>query len=178
MSRIGKKRVQIPKEAKVTVENNIFYAEGPKGKLSVDIPQAITLDIKDTTIGFERNNDSKKDRAYHGLIRNLVNNALIGVSKGYTKKLDIYGVGFKAQSKGKSINFALGYSHTIDFPIPSGVTVTVPQPTSVVVEGADKVLVGQVAANIRDFFKPEPYKGKGVRYSDEQIRRKQGKVVG
>jgi len=178
MSRIGKVSVEIPKEAKIKIEDNVFYAEGAKGKLSVKIPQSIELEVKDNLIKFKRKNDSKKDRELHGLIRNLVNNALIGVSKGYSTKLEIHGIGFKAQMKGKKVTFSLGYSHDIDFEIPAGITVTLPQQSSVVVEGVNKVLVGQVAAKIRDFFKPEPYKGKGIRYSDEQIRRKQGKVVG
>jgi len=178
MSRIGKKPVQIPKEAKLKIEGGVFYAEGPKGKLSVNIPSCIDVVVKDAMVEFHRKGDEKADYAYHGLIRNLVKNALIGVTEGYSKKLEIHGIGFKAQMKGKAINFALGYSHDIDLTIPAGVTVTVPQQTAVVVEGVDKVLVGQVAAKIRDFFKPEPYKGKGIRYSNEQIRRKQGKVVG
>ena len=178
MSRIGKVAVEIPKEAKIKNEPGMFMCEGPKGKLSVKIPQSIELEVNDNRISFKRKSDSKTDRAFHGLIRNLVKNALIGVSQGYSRKLDIFGVGYKAQMKGKKINFSLGYSHEIDFDIPAGITITIPQQTSVVVEGVDKVLVGQVAAEIRDFFKPEPYKGKGIRYSDEQIRRKQGKVVG
>ncbi len=178
MSRIGRVSVAIPKEAKIKIESDKFIAEGPKGKLSVDIPASIELEVKDDHVEFKRKSDLKKDKALHGLIRNLVNNVLIGVSKGYSKKLDIHGVGFKAQMKGKKINFSLGYSHDINFDIPEGITVSVPQQTAVVVEGIDKVLVGQVSAKIRDFFKPEPYKGKGIRYSDEQIRRKQGKVVG
>jgi len=178
MSRIGKRPVTIPKEAKIKVEQNVFYAEGPKGKLSVCIPPAIDCTVKDSVVLFTTKSTLKKDREKHGLVRNLVNNIIIGVTKGYVKKLDIQGVGFKAQLKGKSIVLALGYSHEINYPIPSGVTVTVPQQTSVIIEGADKALVGKVAAKIRDFFRPEPYKGKGVRYSDEQVRRKQGKVVG
>lgn len=178
MSRIGKKDLVIPKGVKTKIENGTFWAEGPKGKLSVDVPDCIKLDMKDDKISFSRDIDTKYSRSQHGLIRNLVKNALVGVSDGYSKRLDIHGVGFKAQLKGKSVTFSLGYSHEINFPVPEGITVKVPQPTAVFVEGADKVSVGMVAAKIRDFFKPEPYKGKGVRYGGEQIRRKQGKVVG
>ncbi len=178
MSRIGAKVVEIPQGVKTSIDNGLFSAEGQKGKLTIPIPDSIIVEVEGNVIKFSRKADTKEARSKHGLIRNLVNNVLIGVSKGYVKKLDIHGVGFKAQMKGKVFNCALGYSHEINYEIPEGVTVTVPQPTHVIVESNDKVLVGRVAAKIRSFYKPEPYKGKGVRYSDEQIRRKQGKVVG
>jgi large subunit ribosomal protein L6 len=178
MSRIGKKPVTIPKGVKIVLTNGNASVEGPKGKMSLNIPDTVTLEIKDDKVFFNRRNDTKNDRAAHGLIRNLINNMLIGVSQGYTKKLDIEGVGYKALMKGKAVQFSLGYSHTITYDIPAGLTLTLPTQTSVVITGIDKTLVGQAAANIRKFSKPEPYKGKGVRYSDEKIRRKQGKVVG
>lgn len=178
MSRIGRKAVGIPNGVTHTYENGVFTAQGPKGKEVVNVPEGIILTVKDATIEVSRKGDTKVNRANHGLIRNLVNNALIGVSEGYVRKLDIHGVGFKAQPKGKVVTFSLGYSHDIDYEAPEGVTITIPQPTHVILESANKVLVGREAAKIRSFFKPEPYKGKGVRYSNEQIRRKQGKVVG
>lgn len=178
MSRIGSKPVDIPQGAKVSVEGRNCLVEGPKGKITVPVAEGIDVKVDDKSVIFSRQNDNKKSRSMHGLVRNLVNNALIGVTQGYSKALEIHGVGFKAQLKGKILNCALGYSHEINYDIPQGVTVTVPQPTSVVIEGIDKMLVGRVAAQIRDFYLPEPYKGKGVRYAGEQIRRKQGKVVG
>lgn len=178
MSRIGSKSVAIPKDAKHSFAQGVFTAEGPKGKQTVQVPDCVQLEIKDNEICFSRTNDSKYAREQHGLIRNLVKNALKGVTSGYQMKLEIYGVGFKAQMKGKVLNLNLGYSHEIDYQIPQGVTVTVPKPTDITVEGPDKVLVGRVAATIRDYYRPEPYKGKGVRYAGENIRRKQGKVVG
>lgn len=178
MSRIGSKPVEIPANAKYKVEGDVFYAEGPKGKLEVKIPGDIEVKIGEKDIVCMRKNNSKIARANHGLIRNLINNSLVGVTAGYSRSLDIHGVGFKGQMKGKKVVFSLGYSHDIDFDIPAGVSITLPNPTNVVIESCDKVKVGQVAATIRSFYKPEPYKGKGVRYSGENIRRKQGKVVG
>lgn len=178
MSRIGRRSVSIPQGAKISLQAHECLVEGPKGKLVVPVPECIAVKIEEKSVSFARELDTKKARSLHGLIRNLINNALIGVTAGYKKSLDIHGVGFKAQLKGSILNCALGYSHEINYAIPEGVTVTVPQPTVVVVEGIDKTKVGRVAAHIRDFYRPEPYKGKGVRYSDEQVRRKQGKVVG
>jgi large subunit ribosomal protein L6 len=178
MSRIGKREVKIPQGAKITVQGSECLIEGPKGKLTVAIPEYIQVKVGEKSVAFDRSLDTKTARSFHGLVRNLVNNAFIGVTQGYKKTLDIHGVGFKAQLKGNILNCALGYSHEINYSIPEGVTVTVPQQTHIIVESTDKVKVGQVASQIRNFYQPEPYKGKGVRYSDEQIRRKQGKVVG
>jgi len=178
MSRIGRKEVEIPQGAKITIQGAECLVEGPKGKLTVAIPECIQVTVGEKAVTFDREQDTKTARSMHGLVRNLINNALIGVTEGYKRTLDIHGVGFKAQLKGNILNCALGYSHEINYTIPEGVTVTVPQQTHVIVESIDKVKVGQVAAQIRDFYRPEPYKGKGVRHSNEQIRRKQGKVVG
>ena len=178
MSRIGKKAIEIPKGAKISVNEQSCTVEGPKGKLTVDIPQKIKVSADDEKVAVTRENDTKKVRSFHGLVRNLIRNAFVGVTEGYTRTLEIHGIGFKAQLKGKILNCVLGYSHEIDYKIPDGVNISVPQPTTVVVESIDKVLVGRVAAQIRDFYLPEPYKGKGVRYANEQVRRKQGKVVG
>jgi large subunit ribosomal protein L6 len=178
MSRIGRRAVTIPNGAKISVKGTGCLVEGPKGKLNVPIPECIKITVAEKTVSFERTIETKKARSLHGLMRNLINNALIGVTTGYKKSLDIHGVGFKAQLKGSILNCALGYSHEINYAIPEGISLSVPQPTVIVIEGIDKTQVGRVAAQIRDFYRPEPYKGKGVRYSDEQIRRKQGKVVG
>lgn len=178
MSRIGKVPVEIPSGAKIAVGTAEAKIEGPKGTLTVDIPDNIEVKTEDKLVIVDRKSDTKQARANHGLVRNLIKNALVGVTDGYKKSLDIHGVGFKAQLKGKKVTFSLGYSHDIDFDVPQGVTVTVPQPTVVVIEGADKVKVGQAAATMRSYYEPEPYKGKGVRYTGENIRRKQGKVVG
>jgi large subunit ribosomal protein L6 len=178
MSRIGIKPVKIPENVKIMLEGETCLVEGPKGKLALKVPSAIEVKIDEKLVTVTRKNDLKTSRSLHGLFRNLINNAFIGVTKGYTKALEIYGVGFKAQLKGSILNCSLGYSHEINYEIPQGVTITVPQPTNISVQGIDKMLVGRVAAQIRDFYLPEPYKGKGVRYAGEQIRRKQGKVVG
>ncbi len=178
MSRLGKKPVEILSGVKVKIEADKFVAEGPKGKLDVVIPSNVTVDISDKEVIVARKDDTKDARAKQGLIRSLIKNVIIGVSQGYEKSLDISGVGFKAELKGKQLICYLGYSHDIKFIPPEGVTLSVPQPTRIVVQGIDKVKVGETAARIRSFYKPEPYNGKGVSYTGEQIRRKQGKVVG
>ena len=178
MSRIGKKQVDIPSGAKITVNAGSVLIEGPKGTMTISVPESIKIEVKDLVVQVTRVNDIKENRARHGLIRNLLNNALIGVTSGHTKKLEIFGVGFKVQMQGENVVFSLGYSHDINYKIPEGITLKIPQQTTVEIEGVDKAAVGQSAAEIRAFFKAEPYKGKGIRYSDENIRRKQGKVVG
>ncbi|HTL48145.1 MAG TPA: 50S ribosomal protein L6 [Verrucomicrobiae bacterium] len=178
MSRIGRKPVEIPSGVKVQVSGQKVHVEGPKGKLDLLVHPRMKLDSKEKEISVSRPTDIRTDRALHGLTRSLIQNMVVGVTKGYVKELEIVGVGFKAAVKGKFLNLALGFSHTIDHPIPDGITVTCPNPTRVVVTGCDKKMVGQVAADIRRYHKPEPYKGKGVMYVGEHIRRKQGKTVG
>jgi len=178
MSRIGKRLITIPQNVKVDCSKNLVTVEGPKGKLSQSIDESIKIDIQDNEISVSRSSDNKRFRALHGLYRSLIQNMIVGVSEGFKKDLAIEGVGYKAQLKGKMIVLDLGFSHQIEFTPPEGVTVTVTAPTAITVEGIDKQAVGQVAANIRKFRKPEPYKGKGIRYVGEYIRRKQGKKVG
>ena len=178
MSRIGNKVINIPEKVKVNGQQNDIAVEGPKGKLAMTIDGGITCELQENNIEVKRGADDRKSKALHGLYRSLLNNLIVGVSEGFKKDLLIEGVGYKAQMKGKAIAFDLGFSHQIQFSIPEGITVKVNTPTSLTVEGIDKQLVGQVAAHIRALRKPEPYKGKGIRYATEQIRRKQGKKVG
>jgi large subunit ribosomal protein L6 len=178
MSRIGKKLITIPKG--VTVENTEgrVIVKGPKGTLSEKMPQGITMTNENGELKFQRPSDVAMDRALHGLARALTNNMVEGVTNGFTKKLEMVGVGFKAEKKGKWIQFALGFSHPIILQVPAEITVDVPAPTQVVVTGIDKQLVGAVAAKIRSMRPPEPYKGKGVKYVGEKIIRKAGKTAG
>jgi len=177
MSRIGKKPVSFPKEVKVAVENNLLKVEGPKGKLSQALPMGISLEIKDGNILVKRAAESKQDKANHGTIRSLVANMVKGVTEGYGKDLEIQGVGFRAQAQGNLLTMLLGFTHPVNFQIPADVTITTPKPTLIKVQGVDKCRVGEVAANIRKVFIAEPYKGKGIRYVGEFVRRKQGKTV-
>lgn len=178
MSRIGKKTIQLPDKVKlaVTGEGNLTV-QGPKGSLSWTLPRHITAKVDGSSVSFERASEDRKVRALHGLARALVNNMVTGVSAGFTKDLEIQGVGFKAAVQGKNLKLNLGFSHDINFPIPEGIKVTCPDATKVKIEGIDKHLVGQVAADIRAYYPPEPYKGKGVRYAGEHIQRKEGKTV-
>jgi large subunit ribosomal protein L6 len=176
MSRIGKKPVTLPKGVKVTVNGAEAVVEGAKGKLNCPIPSGITLDIQADSISVARPNDVAQNRAYHGLTRALLNNAVLGVTEGWKKELDIVGVGYKAAMEGAALRLDLGYSHPIIYNAPVGITIAVDKGTHVVVTGIDRQLVGQVAADIRKFRKPEPYKGKGVQYTGEVIRRKAGKT--
>lgn len=178
MSRIGKRPVVVPDTVKVSVQGQNVSLQGPKGKLDLKVHPRLKITFKDKQILVERPTDIRTDRALHGLTRSLVQNMVTGVTQGYTKELEIVGVGFKAQIKGKVLNLALGYTHPIDYSIPEGIEIKLPNPTRVVVNGFDKQLVGQVAAEIRLFYEPEPYKGKGIHYVGEVIRRKQGKTVG
>jgi large subunit ribosomal protein L6 len=178
MSRIGKKPIELPAKVKVNITTEgIVHAEGPKGKLEWKMPDVIKGAILDNKIVFERSSDDRKSRALHGLARALVNNMIVGVSQGFAKDLEIHGVGFKAALQGKDLKLNLGFSHDILFPIPEGIKITVAENTKLKIEGIDRQLVGQVAANIRAYYPPEPYKGKGVRYAGEQIIRKEGKTV-
>ncbi len=177
MSRIGKKPVDLPGGVKAAMANNVITVEGAKGKLTLNIPPKFKVEVKDNKVTVARPSDAKQDKATHGLIRSLINNMAIGVSAGYTKELEISGVGFKAAVQGKVLNLQLSYTHPINFNIPDGVTVETPKPTSIVIKGIDKTKVGEAAAKIRDYYRPEPYKGKGIKYVGEHVRRKAGKSV-
>jgi large subunit ribosomal protein L6 len=177
MSRIGKQPITIPAKVKVEVKGQKVHVEGPKGKLDWELPNRTTLKVEGTTITVARNGEDAQTRALHGLSRALVNNMVQGVSDGFVKKLEINGVGFKAAVAGKTITMSLGYSHPIVYTIPEQIKVTVDENTKITIEGPDKQLVGKVASELRSYYPPEPYKGKGVKYSDEKIVRKEGKTV-
>jgi large subunit ribosomal protein L6 len=176
MSRIGKKLIPLPAGVKYTVDGNTVLVEGPKGKVTALIADGITLKTADGNLQLERSGEDKA--AVHGLTRALVNNAVHGVTKGWTRELDIVGIGYRAELKGKAmVVFTLGYSHPIEVPLPSGIEVTIdPKQTHLVVMGVDRQKVGQVAADMRSLRKPDPYKNKGVRYSDERLKKKAGKT--
>jgi large subunit ribosomal protein L6 len=176
MSRIGKLPIEIPKGVKIILDDTLVSVQGPNGKLARHVMSCVKLTISDTSLEVVRNDDSNAARAAHGLTRTLVNNMVVGVTKGFQTDLEISGVGYRAEVKGKELVLSLGYSHPINFPIPEGIVIDVDKMTKVAVKGADKELVGQTAAKIRSFRSPEPYKGKGVKYSDENILRKAGKT--
>lgn len=178
MSRVGKKAIVLPSNVQVAVSNGIMSAKGPKGELHVSVPAEIGLKVEDGVVSFTRSSDHKTVRALHGLTRALAANAVNGVVDGFHKQLQIEGVGFRAELRGTKLLLTLGYSHPILFIPPPGIAFEVPAPTQVVVRGIDRELVGEVAARVRRFRKPEPYKGKGVRYAGEFIRRKAGKSAG
>ena len=178
MSRIGNKAIEIPDKVKVNIDNDGGVAvEGPKGKLNWKLPPAISAKIDNNRVMVARSAETRSVKALHGLSRALVHNMVQGVSEGFKKNLEIEGVGFKAAVQGSNLNLSLGFSHPVLFPIPDGIKITIADQTKLMIEGVDKKLVGQVAADIRRFYPPEPYKGKGVRYTGEQIRRKEGKTV-
>ncbi len=177
MSRIGKQPIAIPPKVKVEVAGQQVSVEGPKGKLNWQLPRRTSLKVQDGKIIVSREGDDAQAKALHGLSRALVNNMVRGVTEGFVKKLEIQGVGFKAAVQGKNVTMSLGYSHPIVFPIPEQIKVTVDENTKITVEGPDRQVVGQVAAELRSFYPPEPYKGKGVRYTDERVIRKEGKTV-
>ena len=177
MSRIGKKPVAMPSGVSANVEGQTLTVKGPKGTLSHQVVEPLTVEQSEGALEIKRPDDLRQSRALHGLTRTLVNNMVVGVTDGYEKKLEIVGVGYRVLSKGPTqLEFQLGYSHPITFNAPDGITFTVEGPTRLGVQGIDKQLVGEVAANIRKLRKPEPYKGKGVRYAGEQVRRKVGKA--
>lgn len=177
MSRIGKLPVAVPSGVDVAIDGPHVTVKGPKGTLSHTVASPITVEQGDGVLDVKRPNDERESKALHGLTRTLVNNMVVGVTEGYEKKLEIVGVGYRVLSKGPTqLEFQLGYSHSITFNAPEGITFTVEGPTKLGVQGIDKQLVGEVAANIRKLRKPEPYKGKGVRYAGEHIRRKVGKA--
>ena len=177
MSRIGKMPVTLSAGVEVKVdESNMVSVKGPKGELKGQISSKIKVDMEDGTLTVTRSAEDKESRSQHGLARTVINNMVVGVTEGYEKKLLIEGVGYKAEKKGKVLVLSLGYSHPVELEDPEGITTEVPSPTEIIVKGIDKAIVGNYAANIRAWRKPEPYKGKGVRYSDEVIRRKEGKT--
>jgi large subunit ribosomal protein L6 len=177
MSRIGKKPVAIPQGVKVEVKEGKVLVEGPKGKLDYAFSYRVNVAVKDNQVMVSRSQDTKLDRTLHGLTRALINNMIKGVVEGYTRELEIIGVGFKAQVQGNNLNLLLGFSHPIDFPIPEGIKIEAPKPTQLVVRGIDKEKVGEVAAEIRALYPPEPYKGKGIRYVGEYVKKKVGKAA-
>lgn len=177
MSRIGKNPVAIPAKVKVTVKGTCVAVDGPKGKLELTLPRHTAAVVEGALVKVSRSGENAEARAMHGLARALVNNMVKGVSDGFQKKLEIQGVGFKAAVQGPIINLSLGYSHPLHYPIPAGIKVTVEENTKLTIDGVDKELVGRVASEIRAYYPPEPYKGKGVRYVGEHVVRKEGKTV-
>jgi large subunit ribosomal protein L6 len=177
MSRIGKQPIAIPPKVKVEVKGQKIFVEGPKGRLDWELPRRTSLKVLDGKIVVSRAGEDAQAKALHGLSRALVNNMVRGVTEGFVKKLEIQGVGFKAAVQGKNVNLVLGFSHPINYAIPEQIKVTVEENTKLTIEGPDRRLVGQVAAELRSFYPPEPYKGKGVRYVGEHVQRKEGKTV-
>jgi large subunit ribosomal protein L6 len=178
MSRIGRKPISVPSGVKVRIEDGVFTAEGPKGKVAQPLAAGIGVVANDNQLEITRQDDERQSRALHGLMRALVANAVQGVAQGFSKNLDIVGVGYRAEVKGRELHMALGYSHPVVYPLPKGIDVAVEKNTRLTISGADRQQVGQVAAEIRGLRPPDPYKGKGVRYSDEKLKLKVGKAGG
>ena len=178
MSRIGKLPVTVPSGIKVAIGGGTIHLEGPKGRLSAAIPSGISVKVDGTIVRIERADEARKVRALHGLTRKLIANMAEGVSKGFNRVLEINGVGYRAEVKGQEIHMTLGYSHPVIFPLPPGVTASVERQVVITLTGADRQLVGETAAKIRSLREPEPYKGKGIKYREEVIKRKAGKAVG
>ncbi len=177
MSRVGKQPVPIPGGVKVSLEDGIFVAEGPKGRVAQAMLEEVPIEVGETEITVKRESETGDARSKHGLMRALVANAVLGVSEGFSKVLEIHGVGYRAQLKGREIHLGLGFSHPVIFSVPEGIEAEVDEKAGkITIKGADRQQVGQVAADIRALRKPEPYKGKGIRYSDEIVRRKVGKA--
>jgi large subunit ribosomal protein L6 len=177
MSRIGRKPIDIPEGVKVKIERNIIEVEGQRGKLGLSFSPRLNIEQKEKQVLIKRSNDAKLDRSLHGLTRTLIANMVEGVSKGYEKKLEIQGVGYRAQVKEKKLVLNLGFSHVVNFFIPEGISIETSSPTQIVVKGIDKQKVGEVASQIRRLRPPEHYKGKGIRYLGEYVKQKQGKKV-
>jgi len=178
MSRVGNSNISLPEKVTISSgDSGEVTVEGPKGKLSYTLPRGIEIKEEDGTVSLTRPSDHRTDKAFHGTARSLVNNMVKGVSEGFVKNLEIQGVGFRAAMKGSNLDLSLGKSHPILHPIPEGISCTVEENTKIKIEGIDKQLVGQLAADIRGYYPPEPYKGKGIRYVDEYVRRKAGKSV-
>jgi len=178
MSRIGKKPIPVPSGVKVALEDHMVRVEGPKGKLSQAIPAGVSVSMDANVLTVERSSEQRTVRALHGLIRSLIANMVHGVKDGFERKLEIVGIGYRAQLQGRNIQLALGYSHPVIFPLPEGVQAEVDRQVSITLKGADKALLGQLAAELRSLRKPDPYKGKGIKYAEEHIRRKVGKKAG
>lgn len=178
MSRIGRKPITIPSGVTVAVEGSTVKVKGPKGELARTFEPSMKVRVEENEILVERPSDEKRERALHGLTRALLANMVTGVTEGFKKTLEIVGVGYRAEKKGKNLVVSVGYSHPVNYPEPQGITLSTPAPTTIVIEGIDKQKVGQVAAELREFRPPEPYKGKGIRYQGEQVRRKAGKTAG
>ena len=178
MSRIGRKPISIPQGVKVQVAEGRVSAEGPKGKLSQPVPEGLNAKIEGSQLLISRVGDDRKVRALHGLARALVANMVTGVKDGFEKKLEIVGIGYRAQLQGRTIQLALGYSHPVIFPLPEGITAEIDKQTAITLRGPDKAVLGETAARLRMLRKPDPYKGKGIKYADEYIRRKVGKKAG
>jgi large subunit ribosomal protein L6 len=176
MSRIGDAPVALPSGVSVKLMGSRVEVKGPKGVLTETLPEAISVEVVNEQVGFKRANEKTKTRALHGLARALVNNMVVGVTEGFKKELEIQGVGYRADTKGKTLNLSLGFSHPVAMPVPEGLSVSVTNNTMILIEGIDKAMVGQFAANVRSKRPPEPYKGKGIRYLGEHVRRKVGKT--
>ena len=178
MSNIGKQPIKIPDNTEVTIKGESIFVKGKLGELSLDFDQRINVSSKDNLLTISRSTDKRKDRELHGLYRALINNMIVGVTDGFQKELNLVGVGYTIEKKGDFILINVGFSHPVYFQIPEGITVDIPNVTTIVIKGYNKQNVGDMAAKIRSIRKPEPYKGKGIKYSNEVIRRKAGKVVG
>lgn len=178
MSRIGKQPVPVPEGVDVTVDGLTVTVTGPNGELSRTMPEGVGITVEGDEVVVTRQSDVHAHRARHGLVRSLIANMVVGVTEGYSKRLEMIGVGYRAQQKGRNLELQVGFSHPVDIEAPEGIELTVDDQTTITVAGADKTLVGQVAANIRKIRPPEPYKGKGIKYVDETIRRKAGKAAG
>ena len=176
MSRVGKAPIELPSGVELTNKDNVVVVKGPKGSLAQEIDPRVSLSIEDGVVSLVRDSDEREVRALHGLYRALIANMVVGVSAGYSKELQAVGVGYRGALKGNTLELQVGYSHPVAIEAPEGITFEVPEPTKFIVSGIDKQLVGQVAANIRSVRPPEPYKGKGIRYADEYVRRKAGKA--
>ncbi len=176
MSRVGRKPIAIPKGVEVEVDGTRVRVKGPKGELVREFRPEVSIQVEDGSVVVRRSSDAKTHRAFHGLTRALLANMVTGVTEGFRKSLEIVGVGYRAEKKGNSLILNVGYSHQVEYPEPKGISISTPSPTTIVVEGIDKQQVGQVAAEIRSVRPPEPYKGKGIRYQGEHVRRKAGKT--
>jgi len=177
MSRIGKMPIEIPPKVKVEIKDTKVFVEGPKGKLDFELPESTAAQVAGTRLTVTRSGDDARAKAMHGLARSILNNMVRGAHEGFVKKLEIQGVGFKAALQGRAVNLSLGYSHPVVYSLPDQIKVTIEDNTKLTIEGPNKALVGQVAAEIRSYYPPEPYKGKGVRYVGERVERKEGKTV-
>jgi len=178
MSRIGKQPIEVPAGVDVVLQESGISVKGPKGEMKLNINPGIRVGVDEGVVNVSRSSDEAKDRALHGLVRALIANMIEGVDKGFQKTLEIQGVGYRAEKKGSGLLLNLGFSHTIDYPVPEGINIDLPDQTTIVIGGVDKQAVGQTAAEIRAFRPPEPYKGKGIRYQGEHVRRKAGKTAG